>query len=69
MSDHAAGASYVACQLTMQVVQHCGEMRPQFTMISLSSLPLPRANSEGPRRRLSGQQKRDGSQPALEQFR
>ena len=53
----AAGASYVNCQLTTQVVQ------------STSSLPLPHANSAGPRRRLSSQQERDKSQPPLQRIR
>ena len=48
------------CQLRMQVKQHsCSETPTSL----LSTWPLPRANSAGPRRRVAGQQDHRRSQP------
>ena len=51
------------CQLTVQVVQQSCSETPTGR---LSTWPLPRANSAGPRRRVAGQQDHKGSLPALQ---
>ena len=71
-TEFSWGVRCQLCQLRELPVDHagssaqlqCAHSSPQ---LGFSSWPLPRANSAGPRRRLSCQQDRDKSRPGEEQ--